>query len=82
MKTNLRASRKSRLLPPARRSPVGASSSSAPVSLRLRCSRRRPCSGARAERRRELVEGEPEAAKEQGYRLTDHVLRYYETTRS
>ena len=24
----------------------------------------------------------PEAAEGQGYRLTDHVLRYYETTRS
>ena len=24
----------------------------------------------------------PETAKGQGYRLTDHVLRYYQTTRS
>ena len=29
-----------------------------------------------------VVEAEPETAKGQGYRLTDHVLRYYQTTRS
>ena len=29
-----------------------------------------------------VVAGEPDAAQGQGYRLTDHVLRYYQTTRS
>ena len=29
-----------------------------------------------------LAEGKPDAAQTQGYRLTDHVLRYYETTRT
>ncbi len=30
----------------------------------------------------EVAKAGPEAAKAEGYRLTDHVLRYYETTRT
>ena len=29
-----------------------------------------------------LAQGQPDAAQTEGYRLTDHVLRYYETTRT
>jgi hypothetical protein len=36
----------------------------------------------RAEEPREVAGSDPAAPKAEGYRLTDHVLRYYETTRT
>ena len=62
--------------PSRRQLVVGAGAATAAV-LAAAAVLRRPSGGPA-----ELVEGEPEAAKEQGYRLTDHVLRYYQTTRS
>jgi hypothetical protein len=79
-------------------SPLPTSRSDAPDSQESRTGRRHLVVGAGvaagaalaaaavlrrpAEVPAEIVKGEPETAKGQGYRLTEHVLRYYETTRS
>lgn len=75
-----------------RNTPVDASASSGPLSKR-----RQLVVGAgvaagaalaaaalkqRGEAAPSLAQGKPEAAQTEGYRLTDHVLRYYETTRT
>ena len=56
--------------------------SSAPASLPAPRSPSRPCSASAGAVVAEAAAGEPAAAATgQGYRLTAHVLRYYETTR-
>ncbi len=62
--------------PRRRRLVVGAGVATA-AALAAAAVLKRPAAGPA-----EVAEGEPEAAKGQGYRLTDHVLRYYQTTRS